>query len=98
MYSPLKAHSMISSMRLSETDKALGEGTLGLRVKAHIDDVFAFIRERGGDAFHAGAKAWVFRRHRDLLGQLFRNTREANVDVQAAGEVSTSYAVLPVRV
>ena len=43
-------------------------------MKAHRDDAFAFIRERGGDAFHAGAqqgpKAWVFRWHRDLLGQV----------------------------
>ena len=84
MYSPLKAPAMISSMRLSETDcpsfsPIRCSVRLGLRVKAHIDDAFAFIRERGGDAFHAGAqqgpKAWVFHKHRDLLGQLLRNTR-----------------------
>ena len=61
-------------LSFAQRNKVLGEGRLDRHTKAHRDDAFAFIRERGSDAFHAGAqqgpKAWVFRSHGVLLGQL----------------------------
>jgi hypothetical protein len=43
-------------LSFAQPDKVLGEGGLDRHMKAHRDDAFAFIRERGSDAFHAGAQ------------------------------------------